>query len=725
MSYIPTLSTAATAMDKAAARQAINSSSAFDSDESDYDDAEDSLAIKRRGGKAASAVAGPSRSGSGSAGEASTLRKVSRRYEEMEVPNWCSVCDRLIAPQPESAIPAGIVGGQCSPQIAGAADDDALMFGRQVTIKQRKRREGTDNDVDPGMPVVAAGPVKPVFSRKMKVGRVRCRARGCGSNAKPPQRTGSNGVPARQSTALKRTSTSHRLHSSRNLVAAALAAAEAPPAPVPAYNTELYCSEACAKQDEALVAQQISGLQSLYLESEEEERQRRMSSLAARRYSEWSEVSSTGHVLPPSPLFIGGSDTDSTSATSLTASERQDKMGLARGVTSPLDLEDDFDYFRMQTEGVEHGLMERSRRRSLQSARSSSGGQSGMHRMQRTVSHTGPGALAPVPARTILSSSDSLSSMWSEGRSDDGWRAGASLKPMTPLKSTFGLPPSEAMRPTLSGGRSLSHGKTAGATPMASGRQPATALPSAEFGSAPAAAHLYQSYPLALPRTGSSRDVTLMRAHAVRSHSHQPLPEVKRHDSDALSTSWKMHWDQVVSSRVRSGVSINGEQKLSPVAGRADEATTPTQSLVQVMTSRSSVSLERTASRDSASTTTSRSSEVILEEDERAITSPMPTLRRRVSPQRVALPRDSPTVAITIGDDVYSTASPPSIAFCHSLPRRMSRRASLLANEAVVAAPADAKPSWQQEAALSGKLYELPIRASAIAETGRLFTFHH
>lgn len=175
MSYIPT-SSAAT-MDKAAAaaaRQAINSSSAFDSDESDYDDAEDSLAIKRRGGKTSLAgpAAGPSRSGSGSAGESSTSRKPSRRYEEMEVPNWCSVCDRLIVPQGEAVVPAGIVGGKHSP-LVGAIDDemaqDALVFGRQATIKQKKRREVAD-EVDPGMPVVPAGPVKPVFSRKMKVG---------------------------------------------------------------------------------------------------------------------------------------------------------------------------------------------------------------------------------------------------------------------------------------------------------------------------------------------------------------------------------------------------------------------------------------------------------------------------------------------------------------------------------------------------------------------------
>lgn len=622
------------------------SSSAFE-DDSDDSDLEDGLAIRRRSdGRAARSSSG------GTSG---------RRFEEMEIANWCTVCEKLIVP------PGSVV-----------ADEEGLVFGRTSTIKARRRKD-VGEDLD--MPLIVNGQVKPVVPRKMK-------------------RNLSGGA----STGLKRVNPTSRLSSTRNL-AALIAAAAATPVPQPTYNIELYCSEACAAKDRADTESQIVGLASLY---------DGMRVNTTRRDSSYSDVQ------PPSPLFIGSSDSESTGATSVTS----------EGVDKTAPIADEFDYFRMQTEGVNNGLIERQRRRSNQSGRAI----------------VRPPTLAPHAHAAAAASSDSLYSMWSSSGtfSEDGGYpvsrssshgAGAFLKPMTPLKSTFALAASPS-RPSMAN-RSLSHGRDT-APPRASTDNSLHRMYSSppgvtagEFGSAPAPAsnNLY-SYALAFHRTPSSRDVASVGGAACS----------RRRDSSEESRSWNGDWDHVIPPGLdisSAGGRLAGSLGL---ATRAEDAKTPTQSLVQDLLTRRAPAMDRSRSRSSG--TSSTDCGPVLEEAE-------PTSIRRKSPyNHVRL--DSPTRAITIGEEVFSQASsPPCVLYSQSLPRQRMRRASRAAAEAasemtqsLIATPPLAKPappnvwSWNSLEKSGAKVYGLPVKATGVVSAdgkaagdgvaaGRLFYFQN
>jgi len=270
-------------------------------------------------------------------------------------------------------------------------------------------------------------------------------------------------------------------------------------------------------------------------------------------------------------------------------------------------------------------------------------------------------------------------------------------------------------------------------------------MTASEFGSAPAAAsNSLHSYAQAFHRTPSSRDVTSIGGSGAGTRFGAGSSSSRRRDSSVESRSWKVDWDHVIPIRNRSGVEISAERgrmtgSLS-LTTRADDARTPTQSLVQDVLSRHGApAMDRSRSRTSA---TSSDCEPVLEEEAEPV-----TIRRKSPCSQLRL--DSPTMAITIGDKVFSQASsPPSVLFCQSLPRQRTRTSSRataetvsnVAHSLVVETPIAKPPpnawSWNSLEKSGAKVYGLPVKATGTVNAdgeavkdgiaaGRLFYFQN
>jgi hypothetical protein len=508
-----------------------------------------------------------------------------------------------------------------------------------------------------------------------------------------------NGLPG-----LKRNNTQTRLSAANKptpIDTTKPVVAPVPIAPIlPTYNTELYCSAACAKTDEVRNSQQICQLEK------------------EMRNLQWGQSD-----LLPSPLWMGGPESSASEG------EYAQNATADIKVASPTVLKarsDDYDfgYFDMALHGVDRGLLERERRKSIQSQKNTPSILSGMI-MKRNSSNYGYG----YGYNQTVSSSDSLSSMWSssDGKtfSEDSNASlyggyglhGRPFRGMTPLKPPSGtLSPAgsgsgplspNSRRPSMASARSLSFTKQAAtsaqSTAMArqpsqptSSSRPAVNFPTAEFGSAPASS-LFHSYAASFHRTPSSTDLS-RSSYRIRS-SDAGRPKSRRPsyaEEDALHQAMKT--ERRASS---STDTMRGRHSFTPIstlqlgvpvgsAGKngTDEGSTPTQSLVcsrglalkQDQPVIDSQSMIRSISRESRSSDMSKTelNFPIFEEDEaepvksRTRTKSTASTRSSHSSKGGFLPRnssfvyqDSPSTAITVGEQIipHQSSSPAKPRF--------------------------------------------------------------
>lgn len=609
---------------------------------------------------------------------------------EPEVDAWCAVCDRLIA-------------------VARPANEEDAE-GNPPASKSKVDENGVPQFIKP-MPAR-------IPSKKLKVS---CKTRLCKASVIP----GANKPWAilQRTVAqpgLKRTNTQTRL--------AALAMKPTPietsqPAPIsvpvpaaPVYNTELYCSAACADKDLVRSSEQINQLE------------KEMQALNWNR----DEL--------PSPLWP-------STESSASASEGEDgvvklnettiKVGLTAGAEVEPKIvsqtsSDEFDftgYFDMAVRGVDYGLMERERRRSIHSQKATPSILTGM--MMKRNSASGSGVYGYGFNQTV-SSSDSLSSMWSssDGKtfSEDSNAStyagyglhGRPLRGFTPLnkpgsgsESPSGPLSPNSRRPSMASARSLSFSRQAGvavngassSTRLQSGIPPAMSRRSSnhngEPGSAPAST-LFQSYAANFHRTPSSVELARPLPISPPARAHRALGGSRRAsctDEEAFQEALKT--ERRASTSTSADTMRGRHSSFAPIslalgdylnANKQDSlASTPTQRLsndLRTQTGRDvspGHSMRRSISRDSK---TELEFPIFEEEEDESHSakkvrpvsvassksSVKGSLPRNSSFVKGSLPRnssfifrDTPSTAITIGDQIVPQGSLPSKPkFCRS-----------------------------------------------------------
>lgn len=499
---------------------------------------------------------------------------------------------------------------------------------------------------------------------------------------------------------------------------AAPVAVPVPAAPV--YNTDLYCSAACAEKDLVRSGEQIDQLG------------KEMQAL------EWSGERDE----LPSPLWAGtessasaseGEDVNVVKPHDATVKTHPTHPGTAVKAEPKIvsqTLSDEFDftgYFDMAVRGVDYGLMERERRRSVHSQKSTPSILTGMM-MKRNISNgggnTGSGAGGyGYGYNQTVSSSDSLSSMWSssDGKtfSEDsgasvyagyGLHGGRPLRGFTPLngnkppgsgtQSPAGPLSPNSRRPSMISARSLSFSRQAGAvatgssarlqngsaTPAMSRRPSHTNPNGGEPGSAPAST-LFQSYAASFHRTPSS--IELARPLPISPPARYRVLGGSRRascaDEEAFQEALKMERRASSSADTMRGrqfapISLALGDYLTVDANKQDSlASTPTQRLPNDINREIAPDqvMRRSISRDS------QIEFPIFEEDEdeplsgkraRPISLASSRSSMKGSSTKGSLPRnssfifrDTPSTAITIGDQIVPQGSLPSKPrFCPS-----------------------------------------------------------
>lgn len=191
---------------------------------------------------------------------------------------------------------------------------------------------------------------------------------------------------------------------------------------------------------------------------------------------------------PPSPLFVSGSDTESSNSTTATSQTHPIAQNLLGSSAPVYSAPKTIDYFRMTRDNPDAAwnevLSERQRRKSMQAPGVHPHSHSMMPSMTRRDSHT--------------TSSDSLNSLWHPDSSDlhvsrttsgPGYLRG--MTPMRPIgpRSTSSSSESSSTQATSTQPRSIASQTASEAIPIP-----------AEFGSSPAhTLSLFQSYASAFP----------------------------------------------------------------------------------------------------------------------------------------------------------------------------------------------------------------------------------
>ncbi|KAK4683495.1 hypothetical protein P7C73_g6759, partial [Tremellales sp. Uapishka_1] len=350
----------------------------------------------------------------------------------------------------------------------------------------------------------------------------------------------------------------------------------APAAPPPPFKSTIYCSRQCAQVDAGRSSVAYEDIaRTLSFDYTNGYKSSRTYSPTLDHMNPSAHPNTYG---PPSPLFISGSDTES-SVHSASLARRLSSAGPA--ASAPKTME----YFRIQRDDPEDAWREREHQR-----RSSMAAPSNPVRLNAPITAPPPLNRAKSQHSHSGASSDSLSSLWhTDGelhvaRSVSG--SGA-LRGMTPMKSEnrrsmsissdgsmtgIGIPtrPNGLPRSNLSQ-TSLAH------SPGSSVSQSLTIPP--EFGSAPShTVSLFQSYASAFPirdPSGTSASYThrgfalpTPRRDSASSTSFRPSAGTIRAKSRSEAT-WDSFGKQTVQAKNRKSVAAKAE---------ADGAT-PTQSL--------------------------------------------------------------------------------------------------------------------------------------------------
>ena len=427
----------------------------------------------------------------------------------------------------------------------------------------------------------------------------------------------------------------------------------------------------------------------------------------------------------PSPLWAGTESSASASEGEdvVKLNEPTIKVKVTAGaevepkiVSQTSSEEFDFSgYFDMAVRGVDYGLLERERRRSSHSQKATPSILTGM--MMKRNSGSGSAGYGYGYNQTV-SSSDSLSSMWSssDGKtfSEDSNASmyagyglhGRPLRGFTPLtkpgsgaQSPAGPLSPNSRRPSMVSARSLSFSRQAGVAVngnsssgrLHSGNTPAMSRRSSNHNGEPESAPastLFQSYAAAFHRTPSSIELARPLPISPPARPHRALGGSRRAsctEEEAFQDALRMEKRASTSAET-----MRGRHSFAPISLtlgdylNADKqeslATTPTQRLAgesRVQATRDASpghAIRRSISRDSK---TELEFPIFEEEEDE------PSSCKRVRPASVAsskssvkssLPRnssfifrDTPSTAITIGDQILPQGSLPSKPrFCRS-----------------------------------------------------------
>lgn len=592
---------------------------------------------------------------------------------------------------------------------------------------------------------------------------------------------------------------------------------------LPQYNQNLYCSAVCSDVDGRRSSKQA------------EELEVELKGLWAGEFGYENEMVSPGWVGTPdgTKSATPGEETQKPSPTSINSKA---------AVSEPFN--EDFGYFDMARYGVQHGLMERERRRSLHAQSNGMNSTPVLPIINNSASNSiamqRGGSTQSGYSQGAISSSDSLSSMWSssdgrtfsEDSSEYRWssnygssinnsnnnatnnsgRGNGGFRGMTPMVSYNNNKPNRSdstsserpaqlgsamQRPVLAGHRSLSHGIPR----MTSSKQQSGMMAShgstinlngngSEPGSAPTSSSLLHSYAMAFHRTPSSADLQRVGVPSpvlpptIEDETIDPLAAIHNTKSRRRDSSTETSLGQRRNSRAAfspvSYASLGSSFTADAMARNrsSDEASTPTQSLVGPASAiRSRVARERQSSIGSRRSSEEDSAAVIAEEGQGMATIRKPRTKQGSQVFTQNFWKDSPTMAITIGDEIISRqnsplATPPPAfgrSFTGQPMDRSQRRPSSsyyssslrsdtssthLVNKLshtslrnTTGQRASAVPSlgdeptrawsWDSVQKAGGKMYALPTNAVAEGElegekskqvggtAGRLFYFHH
>lgn len=552
------------------------------------------------------------------------------------------------------------------------------------------------------------------------------------------------------------------------------------------YNVQLYCSSACARADERRANELEEQMNALWLQQTSSLSSSRGAAAAAggrpgvRRLSSGA-TSVTSYAEPPSPLWLNtrglahasGSSDGGSSSNDVLASPHADDASAAAAQMRNDALGD---YFDMAQTGVERGLIARERRRSQAGGkappgRSSSGSIGGGPLMQRlgsnqstsSITNTGYGYRA-----NPISSSDSLSSMWSssasEGRtfSDDPatTTGGQPSRPvimrgLTPLTAHTSNPTSPVLisRGSFSGARS-----SAGTAPFSAPLRRDSMPVSSSNGSANAAS-LFSDYASNFHRVAASSDLH-------PSPRLQAVADKPRRDSSVETyATRRAEFDDVATSlpRPRAGSSsaepriARGRGEFSPalldVAPSSHDGShsTPTQSLVRDPSSHlaiGSAGMARSDSRESrgSSHTGSDGSGSSMRNAQGVHIHRKSTIKASSARQlsfSLSSKYSTPTRALSIGDDVVLQPSMETdLSRSYTVRPRLPARADHPSEPSsykdssshmrAAIAPALAhdlnapRREWSYESLEQAgrKMYQLPVKAIAADQTSqRLFRF--
>lgn len=471
----------------------------------------------------------------------------------------------------------------------------------------------------------------------------------------------------------------------------------------PKYNTEIYCSVVCSDLDKIRSGQQIDELG------------REMEGL------NWGQ----GRDDLPSPLWMGSSASEGDDSQS--GGEKSAKSVGADEVASPEPVSGmnyDFGYFDMVFNGVENGLRERERRRSSQS----NGQKSGLPSLMTKRNSSGYG----YGYNQTVSSSDSLSSLWSVSGSDGrvfsedsssslyggyglhgrGFRGLTPLRPSTSnqspvMNNTATLSPN-SRRPSMASNRSFSFSRPSAGSPQpppmvrqnsgvaSSSMMKQAASKEGECGSAPVSS-LFHSYAAAFHRTPSSAELCrpVHMSPPLKPYGLDSRPRSRRSSQieyEAINMGRRSSGSEMGAPRSRHSFTPVSTGILAASIPSTDyTSSTPTQRLIvdnEVCLNTRVGSLTSSMARSSSRESSRSRPDVdapIFEEDEVQPQRHERKSSRSKSSGPSPLPRtgsfacqDKPSTAITIGDQIFAQSPPPSrVTFDRSISPRVTKHLSL------------------------------------------------
>lgn len=517
------------------------------------------------------------------------------------------------------------------------------------------------------------------------------------------------------------------------------------------YNIQLYCSSACARADERRASELEEQMNALWLQQTAGSTSSASRVAAAgrpgmRRLSSGA-TSVNSYIEPPSPLWLNtrglahasGSSDGGSSSNDVLASPHADDAAQRNDALTFVG-----DYFDMAQTGVERGLIARERRRS-QAGGASKTGRSGSSSMTGPImqrlgsnqsnssftTNTGYGYRA-----NPISSSDSLSSMWSssasEGRtfsdepattssSSSGQPSRPVMRGLTPLTTHNSNPTSPVMisRGSFSGSRS-SVAAAALSAPLRRDSMP-LAAPVVGSGGSATAAPLFSDYAASFHRVAASSDLH-------PSPRLQALADKPRRDSSVETyATRRVEFDDMSTSmpRPRSGSSsaepriARGRGEFSPSAllevaapsSHDGSHSTPTQSLVRDSSAHlaigGSASMARSDSRESrgSSHTGSDGSSGSMQNSQGGVQIHRKSTIKASSARQLSFSLSSkystPTRALSIGDDVVLQPSMES-----DLSRSYTVRPRLPSRDERPSEPSSYKDTTTLRAAIAPALSE-------------------